>query len=94
MTPPTPLAGSNDEDMTNPYSSLPIRYSSLPAVGVTSEGETAKAKLVVGDPSYFPGKVRKTGQVVRAMCILSHPIPSTNDSHSVQVSQSGLWCGA
>lgn len=27
------------------------------AVGVTSEGETAKAKFVVGDPTYFPGKV-------------------------------------
>ena len=30
-------------------------------------------------------QVRKTGQVVRAMCIMSHPIPNTNDSHSVQV---------
>ena len=30
-------------------------------------------------------QVRKTGQVVRAMCIMSHPIPSTNDSHSVQI---------
>ncbi|GAB4814512.1 hypothetical protein N2152v2_001558 [Parachlorella kessleri] len=55
------------------------------AVGVKSEGETAKAKFVVGDPTYFPGKTRKTGQVVRAMCILSHPIPSTGDSHSVQI---------
>lgn len=26
------------------------------AVGVSSEGETAKCKFVVGDPSYFPGK--------------------------------------
>lgn len=33
------------------------------AVGVTAEGETAKAKLVVGDPSYFPGKVCKTSRV-------------------------------
>jgi hypothetical protein len=124
------------------------------AVGVTSEGETAKAKFIVGDPTYFREKVRgvwlaglgvlelwagwvwqepqaggwafwvklqiwqvtcwleggagrpvrrriscppfscllrrslqvrKTGQVVRAMCIMSHPIPSTNDSHSVQI---------
>ena len=30
-------------------------------------------------------QVRKGGRVVRAMCILSHPIPSTNDSHSVQI---------
>jgi RAB protein geranylgeranyltransferase component A len=28
------------------------------AIGVSSEGETAKCKKVVGDPSYFPGKVR------------------------------------
>lgn len=27
------------------------------AIGVSSEGETAKCKKVVGDPSYFPGKV-------------------------------------
>ncbi len=27
------------------------------ACGVTSEGETAKCKFVVGDPSYFPDKV-------------------------------------
>lgn len=53
--------------------------------GVTSEGETAKAPCVIGDPSYFPGKVRRVGQVVRALCILSHPIPNTSDSHSVQI---------
>ena len=28
------------------------------AVGVSSEGETARAKFVVGDPSYFSDKVR------------------------------------
>jgi Rab GDP dissociation inhibitor len=55
------------------------------AIGVSSEGETAKCKKVVGDPSYFPGKVAKAGKVVRAICILSHPIPNTNDSASVQV---------
>ena len=27
------------------------------AVGVSSEGETARAKFVVGDPTYFPSKV-------------------------------------
>jgi len=25
------------------------------------------------------------GKVARAICIMSHPIPDTNDSHSVQV---------
>ncbi|KAL0392400.1 UNVERIFIED_CONTAM: Guanosine nucleotide diphosphate dissociation inhibitor 2 [Sesamum radiatum] len=55
------------------------------ACGVTSEGETAKCKKVVCDPSYLPNKVKKVGKVARAIAIMSHPIPSTNDSHSVQV---------
>ncbi|KAK9666628.1 hypothetical protein RND81_14G199300 [Saponaria officinalis] len=55
------------------------------AIGVSSEGETAKCKKVVCDPSYLPDKVRKVGRVTRAICIMSHPIPDTHDSHSVQV---------
>jgi len=55
------------------------------AVGVESEGEVAKCRFVVGDPSYFADKVKKTGQVVRAICILSHPIPNTNNSESCQI---------
>ena len=39
---------------------------------VTSEGETAKAKKIIGDPSYFAGKCETKGQVVRAICILGH----------------------
>ena len=31
--------------------------------GVTSGGETAKTKRVIADPSYFPDKVKKVGQV-------------------------------
>ncbi|XP_039018458.1 guanosine nucleotide diphosphate dissociation inhibitor At5g09550 [Hibiscus syriacus] len=54
-------------------------------VGVTSEGETAKCHKVVCDPSYLPDKVKKVGKVARAVCIMSHPIPDTHDSHSVQV---------
>ncbi|KAF7130016.1 hypothetical protein RHSIM_Rhsim10G0172500 [Rhododendron simsii] len=55
------------------------------AFGVTSEGETAKCKKVVCDPSYLPSKVKKVGKVARAICIMSHPIPHTHDAHSVQV---------
>jgi Rab GDP dissociation inhibitor len=63
-------------------------------IGVTSGGETAKAKQVIGDPSYFGagkesegGKVRviEEGKVVRAICILKHPIPGTDDSDSCQI---------
>ncbi|KAL0454350.1 UNVERIFIED_CONTAM: Guanosine nucleotide diphosphate dissociation inhibitor [Sesamum latifolium] len=55
------------------------------AIGVTSEGETAKGKKIVCDPSYLPDKVQQIGKVARAICIMSHPIPDTNESHSAQV---------
>ena len=55
------------------------------AIGVSSEGETARARLVVGDPSYFPGKTRPIARVVRAICLLSHPIPDTDNAHSAQI---------
>lgn len=55
------------------------------AVFVTSEGETVKAKQVIGDPSYFTDRVEKKGVLVRAICILNHPIPGTSDSASCQL---------
>ena len=54
-------------------------------VGVSSEGETAKAPVVVCDHHYADGKVKKVGRVVRCICIMSHPIPNTNEGHSVQI---------
>ncbi|KAL1812091.1 hypothetical protein ACET3Z_022156 [Daucus carota] len=63
-----------------------VEFENGKAVGVTSEGETAKCKKgVVCDPSYLPDKVKKVGKVARAICIMNHPIPDTNDSHSAQV---------
>ncbi|CAA7387662.1 unnamed protein product [Spirodela intermedia] len=55
------------------------------ACGVTSDGETARCKKIVCDPSYLPNKVQKVGMVARAICIMSHPMPHTNESHSAQV---------
>nr|CAG8506814.1 5976_t:CDS:2 [Entrophospora candida]CAG8525352.1 5603_t:CDS:2 [Entrophospora candida] len=54
-------------------------------VGVSSGGEVAKTKQVIGDPSYFPAKVRKVGKVVRAICLLKDFIPNTEKSDSVQL---------
>lgn len=60
-------------------------------IGVTSGGETVKAKQVIGDPSYFQdekdGKIRiiEEGKVVRAICLLKHPIPGTDDADSCQI---------
>lgn len=53
--------------------------------GVKSQGQTARAKIVLGDPSYFPTRVKKIGQVIRAICILDHPIPNTSNAKSCQI---------
>jgi len=55
--------------------------------GVKSEGKEARCKKLIGDPSYFMGtdKIRKTGQIARCICILSHPISNTNDADSCQI---------
>ena len=63
--------------------------------GVTSGGETVKAKRVIGDPSYFGAgqdleaggalRVIETGKVIRAICILKHPLPGTDDADSAQI---------
>jgi len=63
--------------------------------GVRSGNEVVKAKQVIGDPSYFgagstateSGKIRviEEGKVVRAICLLKHPIPGTEDSDSCQI---------
>lgn len=62
-----------------------VVYENGVVVGVKSEGEVAKCKYVVADPSYFPDKVKKTGSVIRAISILDHPIPNTNNNESCQI---------
>ncbi|KDN36775.1 rab GTPase activator [Tilletiaria anomala UBC 951] len=59
--------------------------------GVRSGEETVQADMVIGDPSYFRGKiagkekVREAGKVVRAICLLKHPVPNTDNSDSLQL---------
>ncbi|CAO3630877.1 unnamed protein product [Cunninghamella echinulata] len=62
-----------------------IVYENGVAVGVKSQGELAKAKQIICDPSYVKDKVKATGKVVRAICILKHPIPNTGDADSCQI---------
>uniref|UniRef100_A0A0N5AH75 Rab GDP dissociation inhibitor n=1 Tax=Syphacia muris TaxID=451379 RepID=A0A0N5AH75_9BILA len=54
-------------------------------VGVRSGNEVARCKQVYCDPSYAPDKVKKVGQVIRAICLLNHPIPNTNEAPSCQI---------
>jgi len=55
--------------------------------GVRSGNEVARCKKLLADPTYFLGtnKIRKVGQVAKAICILSHPIPDTSDADSCQI---------
>lgn len=54
-------------------------------VGVRSGEEVAKCKQVYCDPSYVPDKVKKTGQVIRCICLMDHPVPNTRDALSTQI---------
>lgn len=46
---------------------------------------TTKCKKILADPSYFPGKVQVTGHVLKAICILNHPLAGTSDNDSAQL---------
>ncbi len=62
-------------------------------VGIRSGEEEAKAPMVICDPTYvlnskdgaLASKVKPIGKVIRAICILDHPIPNTHESTSCQI---------
>ena len=53
------------------------------------EGEVmkfeTKCKKILADPSYFKGKAQVTGHLVKAICILNHPIDKTDNLDSLQL---------
>lgn len=63
-----------------------VLFENGKAVGVKAANQMARAKMVIGDPSYFPPeKIKPRDVVVRCICLLNHPIPNTNNAESVQV---------
>ncbi|KAG7279643.1 hypothetical protein CRUP_019380 [Coryphaenoides rupestris] len=54
-------------------------------VGVKSEGEIARCKQLICDPSYIIDRTKKVGQVVRVICVMNHPIKNTSDVNSCQI---------
>lgn len=63
-------------------------------IGVRSGDETVKADALIADPTYFQGRkvggghgemVRETAKVVRAICLLKHPVPNVDNADSVQL---------
>ena len=54
--------------------------------GIKSGDNTASAPLVICDPSYTTDdKIKPVSKVIRAICIMNHPIPKTQDAPSIQI---------
>ncbi|KAL7663472.1 Rab GDP dissociation inhibitor [[Candida] zeylanoides] len=63
-----------------------VLYNDNKFAGVRTKEGTARAPVVIADPTYFPDRVKKSGQrVIRAMCIMDHPVANTNDLDSLQL---------
>lgn len=63
-----------------------IEYENEKVAGVVSQGEAARAKILIGDPSYFKEDLmKKTGRVVRSICLLNHPIEAVDGAKSCQI---------
>lgn len=55
--------------------------------GIRSGEQTARAPLIICDPSYVKGinRTKTVGKVVRAICIMDHSIPGTDNVPSIQI---------
>jgi Rab GDP dissociation inhibitor len=54
--------------------------------GIKSGDNTATAPLVICDPSYVTqDKIKPVEKVIRAICLLDHPIPNTGNAPSIQI---------
>ena len=54
--------------------------------GVRQGSDVATAPIVICDPSYTTNdRLLPKSKVIRAICLLNHPIPDTNDASSVQI---------
>ena len=64
-----------------------ILFEGGKVVGIRSGEDKAHAPLVVCDPSYATGlnKTRVIGKTIRAIVLLDHPIPNTNNASSIQI---------
>ncbi len=53
--------------------------------GIRSGGDVAKCSAIFADPSYALKRCDSTHRLVRAICLLDHPIPSTDNTDSCQI---------
>ncbi|CAH8612394.1 unnamed protein product [Dicrocoelium dendriticum] len=70
-----------------------ILFEDGKVVGLRSGEETVRCGAIVCSPTYAPDNVRKTGQVIRAICILNHPIEKLPNCLSAQIIIPSYECG-
>lgn len=52
--------------------------------GIRVGNDTATAPLVICDPSYVTkDRLVTQGKIIRAICLMNHPIPNTKDAPSI-----------
>jgi len=65
------------------------KVSGIKAAMTDKEGEgmkfETKCSTIIADPSYFPNKVRPSGHLLKAICVLNHPVEKTDNSDSLQL---------
>jgi Rab GDP dissociation inhibitor len=83
----TYMLNTNVDEITYDGSKVSGIRATMRERGEEGEGMkfSTKTKMIIGDPSYFPGKVQVVGHLLKAICILNHPIDRTNDSDSLQL---------
>jgi len=63
-----------------------ITFKDGKVTGIKSGENTATAPIVICDPSYAPNDgLKPIGKVIRAICMMDHPIPNTGDAPSIQI---------
>lgn len=71
--------------LETPFDGLVHDESTGKLIGIKSGQNTVNCSAIIADPSYFPERVKTIGRVIRAICLLQHPIPHTNHTDSAQI---------
>ena len=65
------------------------KVSGIKATMTDRDGEVmkfeTKCKQILADPTYFTSKVQPYGHLIKAICILNHPVDRTDNSDSLQL---------
>lgn len=76
--------------LETPFDGFVYNEQDQRVIGVRSGETVFKAPRIICDPSYAPDRVCLTHRVIRAICLLDHPIPSAAESCQIILPQKQL----